>query len=283
MSILITGATGAIGRLIIDSLLGDNKRGPDRHHDVRALTRDASAARLPDAVAVFEGSLATAPTAAFDGVDSIFLFPADEGVDPFVEASIAAGVRRFVVLSSLAVSGRNARDADSATGIHHLAVEQAVTSRTDEYTILRPGNFANNLLYWAFPIRSGYPVRIPYPTSSQVLIHEADVAFAAARALADPQRGGRILELTGPTSLTKVEQLQAISDAVGRQVPYVEVTADEFRSDMAQFMPSGIIDMLLRYWSETVAEPEVPLASALGRTAASLARWAQDHRADFVE
>jgi uncharacterized protein YbjT (DUF2867 family) len=275
MTTLITGATGHVGRLIVTELL-------ERGEDVRALSRDASSAGLPDAVTVVEGSLATAPAAAFAGVHSIFLFPADEGVDEFVEAAVSAGVSRFVVLSSLAVSGRNARDADSATAIHHRAVEEAVTSRTAEYTILRPGNFANNLLFWAFPIRSGYPVRIPYPTSSQVLIHEADVAFAAARALAEPVAGDRILELTGPASLTKIEQLAAISDVVGRELPHVEVSAHEFRADMNQYMPADIIDMLLRYWSETVDEPEEPLASPTGNPGLPLARWAEDHRADFV-
>jgi uncharacterized protein YbjT (DUF2867 family) len=276
MTILITGATGTIGRLVIPELL-------ERGHDVRALSRDAAraVAGLPDAVAVVEGSLATVPTSAFDGVDAVFLFPASEGVDEFVESAVAAGVSRFVVLSSLAVSGRNARDGGSATGIHHRAVERAVTSRVTDYTIVRPGNFANNLLFWSFSIRSGFPVRMPYPTSSQVLIHEADVAATVVRAMVEPEAVGHILELTGPASLTKIEQLAAISDATGREIPFVEISADEFRADMAQFMPGDIVEMLLRYWSETVDEPEVAMPSVLGRPATSLATWAVDHRGDF--
>jgi uncharacterized protein YbjT (DUF2867 family) len=289
MTTLITGATGTIGRLIVAGML-------ERDIEVRALSRNATAARagLPDAVTVVEGSLASASESAsasnslsaslFEGVESVFLFPASEGVDDFVEAAVGAGVSRFVVLSSLAVSGRNARDGGSATGIHHRDVEQAVTSRVADHTILRPGNFANNLLFWSHSIRSGYPVRMPYANSSQVLIHEADVALAAVRALAEPQAGGRVVELTGPASLTKIEQLAAISDAIGRAVPHVEISADEFRADMARYMPGDIVEMLLRYWSETVDEPEVALPSALGlgRPATPLATWARDHRADFT-
>ncbi|THG31678.1 SDR family oxidoreductase [Naasia lichenicola] len=282
MTTLITGATGNVGRLLVADLVA-------RGVDLRALSRDPTKAALPDGVEVAEGDLSSAGGAVFDGVDTAFVFPADEGVDGFVERALDAGVQRFVVLSSLAVSERNARDGGSATAAHHRAVEHAVTSRTDAHIILRPGNFATNLLFWAFPIRSGYPVRIPYPTSSQVLIHEADVAAAAAEALSSPDSFGPIVELTGPASLTKIEQLGAISAAISREIPHIEIGPDEFRADMAQYMPSGIVEMLLRYWSETVDEPEVPLHSQLPEALASrigggtpLARWAQDHRSDFT-
>lgn len=273
MTILISGATGTVGRLLVADLLA-------RGESVRALTRDPQSAALPETVDIVEGSLATAPPEAFADVEAVFVFPASDGAATFVERAVDAGVARFTVLSSLAVSGRNERDAGSATAIHHRAVEDAVTSRTDEWTILRPGNFASNLLFWAHPITSGYPVRIPYPQSSQVLIHELDVARAAAISLTQPGQSGRIHELTGPESLTKVEQLQTIGRALGRDLPFVEVSPEDFRSDMAQYMPTDIVDMLLRYWSETVDAPETPLASPFG-PATPLADWATQHRGDF--
>ena len=275
MTILITGATGNVGRHLVTDLL-------DRGASLRALSRLGAAAGLPDSVPVVEGDLASAPDTTFAGVDAIFLFPAATGVDAFVERAVSAGVTRFVVMSSLAVSERNARDAESATHNHHRAVEQAVTSRTTDVTILRPGNFATNLLFWAFPIRSGYPVRIPYPTSSQVLTHEADVARAAAITLTESGHAGRIYEMTGPESLTKLDQLAAISTAIGTELSALEITPEDFRVDMAQFMPADIVDMLLRYWSETVAEPELPLEPVLGIEPTSLHQWALDHRADFA-
>jgi len=273
MTTLVTGATGNVGRYLVAELL-------DRGATLRALSRRTDP-DLPDAVAVVTGDLASAPPSIFHDIDAIFLFPADSGVDGFVERAIAAGVSRIVVMSSLAVSERNARDAGSSTGVHHRSVEDAVTARTTDYTILRPGNFATNLLFWTFPITSGYPVRIPYPTSSQVLIHEADVARAAAIVLTEPGHEGRVYELSGPESLTKLEQLAAISGALGREVPSVAIASDEFRSDMAQYMPAGIVEMLLRYWAETVDEPEQPLAPVLGITPTPITQWALDHRSDF--
>lgn len=273
MTTLVTGATGHVGRRLVTELL-------DRGVDVRALSRQSEPA-LPPAVSVIEGSLDSLPDDAFDGVDSVFLFPAEGGAGGFVDRAVAAGVSRFVVFSSLAVSGRNARDAGSASAIHHAAVERVVTDRTDNWTILRPGNFASNLLFWAFPIRSGYPVRMPYPTSSQTVLHERDVALAAAITLTEPGHQGRVYELSGPESLTRIEHLAAISAAIGRDIPFVEVTPEEFRADVSQYMDEGIIEMLLKYWSETVDTPEVPLPPALGIIPASLDQWARDHRADF--
>lgn len=272
-TILITGATGRIGRLLVDDLL---RRGAT----VRALSRDPSTAALPASVAVSQGDLATAPDEALDGVDAVFVFPA-EGVYAFVEQAVSAGVERFVVLSSLAVSGRAARDGGSTSARHHRAVEDAVTSRTDGWTILRPGNFASNLLSWAHPIRAGFPVRVPFPTSAQVLVHEADVAAAAAVALSEDGHTGRVLELSGPKALTKVEQLAAIEAAIGRPVPWVEVGPDTFREDVRPYVTDDIAEMLLTYWSETVDEPESPVGPVLGLPQTPLAQWALDHRADF--
>lgn len=274
MTTLITGATGTIGRSIVDDLIA-------RGEAVRALSRDPDHADLPASVAVVGGSLAETPPEAFDDVESVFVFPAD-GVDVFVAQAVAAGISRFVVLSSLAVSERNARDGGSPTAAHHRAVERAVTSRAADHVILRPGNFAGNLLYWAFAIRSGGPVRMPYPDSSQVLIHEADVAAAAAAALAGPIDGPRILELTGPASLTKIAQLATISAAIGRDIPFEEIGPDEFRADMAAYMPADIVEMLLRYWSETRDVPETPLPAVSDVPRRTLAEWARDRKDAFM-
>jgi uncharacterized protein YbjT (DUF2867 family) len=275
MTILITGATGSIGRHVVADL---HARGAA----LRALSRTPEQAGLPEAVPVVAGDLASASGTVFDDVDAVYLFPALAGVEGFVDRAIAAGVQRFVVLSSLAVSGRNRRDSGSASAEHHRAVEEAVTGRTDQWTILRPGNLAGNLLSWSFPIRSGFPVRAPYPTSSQVLLHEADVAAAAVIALTEPGHDGRHYELTGPRSLTKLDQVAGIAAAIGRPVPLVEVTPDEFRADVAPYIPGGVVDMLLRYWSETVDEPEQPIAPPLGLTPRTFEQWAIDHRDAFL-
>jgi len=278
MSILVTGATGAVGRHLVATLV-------ERGADVRALTRTPGQAALPEAVDVVAGDLADASTLGpdvFEGVDRAFVFPA-RGVEAFVEAAVAAGVHRFTVLSSLAAAQEFPRDRGSASQLHHSAIEVAVTGRTDAWTLLRPGTFANNLLSWAWQIRSGAPIRAPFLASAQAPIHEHDVAEAAAETLLGDDHLGDTIPMTGPEALTRAEQVATIGRALGRDIPLVEITPEEFRAETAQFIPESVMTMLLDYWSDTLTTPDRPrpVTPVTGRPGRTLAEWAMDHRADF--
>ncbi len=278
MTILVTGATGAVGHHLVSTLL-------ERGAGVRALTRKPDDAALPDGVDVVAGDLTDASTLGphvFAGVDRAFVFPA-QGVETFVEAAVAAGIHRFTVLSSLAAALEFPRDQGSASQLHHSAVEAAVTERTDAWTILRPGTFANNLLSWAWQIRSDAPIRAPFLASAQAPIHEYDVAEAAAEALLTDDRLGEVIAMTGPEALTRAEQVAVIAGALDREIPVVEITPDEFRAEAAQFIPEPVVQMLLDYWSDTLTTPDRPrpVTPITGRPGRTLAQWAADHRADF--
>lgn len=276
--VLVTGATGAVGRHLVDTLLA-------RGANVRALTRKPEGANLPAAVEVVAGDLTDASTLGahvFEGVDRVFVFPA-QGVEVLMDAAVAAGVQRFTVLSSLAAAMEFPRDHGSASQLHHSAVEAAVTTRTDGWTILRPGTFAGNLLEWRWQIRSGAPLRAPYVGSAQAPIHEFDVAEAAAATLLSDAHLGRIIPITGPQALTRAEQVATLATVLGREIPLIEITADEFRSEMARFIPESIMKMLLDYWSDTLVTPDRvrPVTAVTGTPGRTLTEWVTDHRADF--
>lgn len=278
MTILVTGATGAVGRHLVATLIA-------RGASVRALTRKPDDANLPEGVEVVAGDLADASTFGahlFEGVDRVFVFPA-RGVETFLDAAIAADIHRFTVLSSLAAAIEFPRDRGSASQVHHSAVEAAVTERTDAWTILRPGTFANNLLTWAWQIRSGAPIRAPYLASAQAPVHEYDIAEAAAQTLLTDDHIGATIPITGPQALTRAEQVAAIGAAIGREIPLVEITPEQFRAETAQFIPEPIMKMLLDYWSDTLTVPDQvrPVTSVTGRPGRTLTEWATDHRADF--
>lgn len=280
MTYLITGATGPIGRSLVAQLL-------DAGADVRVTTRNPDEARFPASVDVVGADFTAGEldASAFDGVRKVFLFPAIGGVDRFLAQSVAAGVEQFVLLSSLSAAGEHKRDIGSVSNVHHVAVEEAVAATGIPTTVLRPGDMATNLRYWAWTIKTSGSVYGPYPSSAQAPIHEADVAAVAAAALLDDAHVGKIYPMTGPQALTRVEQLAAIGAAIGRELAFVEITPDAFTQNMAQFMPAEVIKMLLDYWSDTVAEPDVVLGTVeqiTGRQARTLASWAEDHRADFL-
>lgn len=278
MTILVTGATGAVGRHLVATLIA-------RGASVRALTRKPDDANLPEGVEVVASDLADASTFGahlFEGVDRVFVFPA-RGVETFLDAAIAADIHRFTVLSSLAAAIEFPRDRGSASQVHHSAVEAAVTERTDAWTILRPGTFANNLLTWAWQIRSGAPIRAPYLASAQAPVHEYDIAEAAAQTLLTDDHIGATIPITGPQALTRAEQVAAIGATIGREISLVEITPEQFRAETAQFIPEPIMKMLLDYWSDTLTVPDQvrPVTSVTGRPGRTLTEWATDHRADF--
>jgi uncharacterized protein YbjT (DUF2867 family) len=277
-TVLVTGATGTIGRYVVDELLAGG-------HRVRALTRKPEAAALPDNVEVVAGDLTDGvPGTLFDGVDSVFVFPVAD-LYGFVKTAVAAGVGHLVLLSSLAAALEHERDRGSASQLHHSALEAAVCDSGATWTILRPGTFASNLLPWAQAIRYAGGVSGPFPTSAQAPIHEADIAAVAAVALTEGGHAGKYYAMTGPQALTRVEQLETIGRTIGRELRFTENTPEEFRAEMHSYgVGDDIVSMLLDYWSDTVETPDVvrpTVQDVTGRPARTLAQWAQDYAAAF--
>lgn len=278
MTILVTGATGAIGRLVVDRLVAQG-------HRVHTLSRKPAASA--QGVTAFAGDLTGSQfdPALWRDIEALFLFPAWGGpIDAFLAQAKAAGVEHAVVLSSLAAAQEFARDANSSTALHHLSIEAAVLRSGLKSTVLRPGSFANNLRQWAPTIRSQKAVFGPYPESAQALIHEADIADCAAAALTESRFRGRTYALTGPEALTQREQLNRIGAVLGQELTYHQITPDQFRASVAPFMPESVVHMLLDYWSDTERVPDAVrggVTELTGRPARPLAEWARDHVADF--
>lgn len=280
MTYLVTGATGPIGRSLVAHLLAAGAA-------VRVTTREPAKAGFAAPVEVVDGNFATGdlPAEALAGVQAAFVFPAIGGIEGFLASAVEAGVGRLVVLSSLAAAELHARDRGSVSSLHHRAIERAVAASGIPATILRPGDMANNLRFWAWPIKTSGIVYGPYPTSAQAPIHEADIAAVATTAMLDAAHAGQTYHLTGPEALSRAAMLATIGAAIGRELSFVEITPEAFAQQMGQYMPAPVIKMLLDYWSDTVAAPDVPLPTVeevTGRPARTLAVWAADHRADFT-
>src|SRR5215468_536802 len=98
MRILVTGATGNVGRIVVEDLVAAGVQ-------VRAMTRSPQQAQFPEAVETVAGDL-TDPAAlapVVSGVDSMYLFPVPRTAREVVSVARDAGVGRIVVLSSAAV------------------------------------------------------------------------------------------------------------------------------------------------------------------------------------
>lgn len=286
MTYLVTGATGNVGRNVVELL---STAGAE----VRAMTRNPVAARFPAGVDVVKGDLtdADASLAALTGVDRVYMFPiaylssGEFSFDnivvntEFPALAAKAGVRRIVLLSSNAVLYGGDE--------HHMAAEAAVEDSGLEYTFLRSGEFCMNKLFvWGEAIRSGEPVRSGYPNTVGVPVHEADVAAVAAAALLDDVHVGAKYEMTGPQALTDREQVAEIAAGIGRDIAFEVLTPEAAReAQLAAGMPPQIIDELMEHSARFEATPP-PVVNTVqevtGRPGRTLREWARDHTADFT-
>ncbi|MFV2172569.1 NAD(P)H-binding protein [Actinomadura sp. LOL_016] len=288
MTILVTGATGHVGRRVVQRLV-------HRGAKVRAVTRRPErATMLPESVEVVRGDLdepaSLAP--ALRGAERMYLFPVAATAEEVVGAAVAAGVRRIVTLSSGAVEGGFDTD-------FHLPVERAVEASGAEWTHVRPGEFMLNKLWlWGPSIRAGNVVRDPFPDAGWCPVHEDDIADVAVAALLEDGHAGTAPLLNGPEFLPHRQQVRLIAEALGREVRFERVTPAEareayrrqggFAAENADFLlgfedySGASADPADRAAIDLSASGPLPTAEDVtGRPARTFAQWARDHAADF--
>ncbi|PNG18682.1 NmrA family NAD(P)-binding protein [Streptomyces cahuitamycinicus] len=270
--ILVTGATGTVGRQVVAELL-------DRGHKVRALTREATRASFPAGVEVVEGDL-TEPDGlapALEGVTGLHLItfggaafsPLETG-PRLLELARSAGVRRVTVLH----------------GGGPTPLEDAV--RADDGvdgTVLMPVEFMANALEWADGIVAAGEVREPFVDRLSSMVHEGDIGAVAAVALTQEGHGGQEYVITGPEVLTVGDKVKTIAAAVGREITLVELTQQQALAQWrAAGLPEDVVGFLLEAYGNT---PEVgrtvsgAVEKVTGRPARSFAQWAAEHADAF--
>jgi uncharacterized protein YbjT (DUF2867 family) len=282
--ILITGATGTIGRQLVLEL--KTRRAP-----MRVLTRNPERARnfLGD-VECAVGDLSRPETVAkaLVGIESAFLLsPLDPSLPAwetgFARAAKKAGVRRLVKLSALGADPRS----PAAIARWHGEAEAEVARAGVPFTVLRPAAFYQNFLRSADSIRRG-TLAAPMGGAPIAMVDARDVGAAAAALLTAPSfEGAATLTLTGPAPLTYADAASALSRGLGRPVAYTDTAPDDARRGMlAAGMPAWLIDALLglaeqcRAGRADVRSDDVRRAT--GREPLALDRFARDHAAAFA-
>src|SRR5881398_835165 len=282
--VLITGATGRVGRVVIDLLI-------DAGVPVRALThRSKAAATLPANVEVVTGDL-TLPESldtALRGVGAVFLvWTAPPTTAPAVVERLATYAQRVVFLSSPHQTPHPFFQQPNPMAVLHADIQRLIASAGLESTIIRPGMFASNALsWWAPAIRADGVVRWPYGLAETAPVDDRDVAAVAARALFQDGHAGGDYVLTGPESLSQAEQVRIIGDVIGRRVQFEELSPEEFRRETSGSWPASVVDMLLAAWGATIGRPAFITSTVfdiLGSAPRSFRQWVADHATAFME
>ncbi len=277
--ILVTGATGRIGGEVVGRLLAAGVQ-------VRALTRDPAAARLPAGVEVTAGDL-TVPGSLDPGledVDAVFLvWPTPGATASDVVSRIAARARHIVLLSSPHRTPHPFFQQPNALRALHEQLDDLVTSSGVAWTILRPGMFASNALFWWAPqIRAGDVVHWPYGAAETAPVHERDVAEVAGRALLDDAHAGADYVLTGPESLSQAGQVHTLGEVIGRPLRFEELSPEE--APRALGWPPAVANMLLGAWAAALGQPAYvthTVEQVTGTPARTFRAWAAEHAAAF--
>ena len=262
MKILVTGATGSVGRLVVDELLALGAT------DVRALTVNPAKAALPAGVEAVRGFLGRPETlpAALAGVDRMYLAPLPETNAQTCRLAAEAGVRRIV-------------DMAGAKGDHWQVIEDGVEACGVPFVHLEPGEFMSNSEIWADQIKAGDVVRDGYGAAANAPIALPDIAAVAARCLLEDGHDGNSYELTGPESLTRRDRVLRIGHALGRDLTYVDLPHDEFVQQLSLVMGEYAAWYAdgMRQLAQHPQAAVPTVAQLTGRPATTFAQWARGY------
>ncbi|CAN5562880.1 SDR family oxidoreductase [soil metagenome] len=275
----MTGATGNVGREVVRALLarGISVRTGDR-------SPESSAARFGPGVTGarldFLDPATFAPAAT--GCHAVFLLrpPAISNVKatliPFLGEARRVGVAHVVFLS-VAGAGTNPI-------VPHHTVETYLTRQDDNWTILRPGFFAQNLGdAYRRDIAEDDRLYVPAGSGSVAFVDVADVAEVAALAFASPSQHRRhAYELTGPEAVPFVHVATLLAQALGRPIRYFPASVIGYalhlhRRDLAaaQILVQTVLHVAMRWGQADKLDPT--LSRLLGRPGRTIADYIADH------
>jgi uncharacterized protein YbjT (DUF2867 family) len=265
---LVVGGTGKTGARVVDRLVS-------RGLPIRSVA--------PSSEPPFDWTDETTWAPALRGIGSAYVtyFPdlaapgAPAAIRSFTDLALASGVRRLVLLA-----GRGEAEAEEC--------EQIVRDSGADWTIVRSTWFCQNFSesYLLEPIRRGH-VLLPAGDVGEPFVDAGDIADVAVAALTDDRHVGQTYELTGPRLLTFAEAVAEIADAVGREIRYTQVSAEEFAAALReQNVPDAFVDLLLYLFTTVLDGRNARLTDgvrrALGREPRDFADYARESAATGV-
>ncbi len=279
--IVVTGASGQLGRLVITSLLARKVPAAQIVAAVRNPARAADLAALGVQVRTADYTQPATLDAAFNGAEQVLLVSSSEVGQRFpqhknvIDAAKRVGVKLLAYTSLL-------RADRSPLGLRdeHFATEQYLLEVGLPHVVLRNGWYTENYLA-SIPPAVQHGAYIGSAGEGRIAsAARADYADAAAVVLTTPDQAGKVYELAGDESYTLAEFAAELSRQTGKQIPYINMAEAEFKGALlGAGLPEPIAALLAD--SDTGAskgglfDDSHTLSRLIGRPTASLAALMQ--------
>lgn len=283
--VLVTGATGTVGREVVTRLAveGVEVRAAARHPQMLALPEE-----LVETMAMDLRNPADLDRALEDVEQIFYLSPLDETMVEHaaltVERAQAQGVRRLVRLSALGVESRRKITLAKV----HGEVERLIRGSGMEWTFLRPNAFMQNFItYWGDSIRKENAFFIPQGQGRVSIIDARDIADVAVVAITEASHAGKVYELTGPEALSNYDIARTLSAVLGREISYRDIPAEDARSalitqGMSEWMVNVILELFEMSAADEAAEVTDTVEQLTGKPPIRFESFVRDFRHAFT-
>jgi uncharacterized protein YbjT (DUF2867 family) len=285
-AILITGATGNIGTEVSKQL---SAKGVTFKAMVRSADQADSLKSLPHCEIVtgnFDDLYSIEK--ALEGIDRAFLLTSssektEKQQSDFIDIAKKTGVKHIVKQSQWA--------ADEQSPVrflrYHAVVEQKIRESGLAYTFLRPNLFMQGLIGFKKSIAEQGKFFAAVGESKISAVDIRDIAAVAVEALTEDGHTGKIYNLTGPAAITHTEMAKYLSNALGRDITFLDVPPEVMLQALLdakfpQWMAEGLIEDYAHYAREEAAVVTSDIKDVTGKNPHNFADFAHDYRNAFL-
>jgi NAD(P)H dehydrogenase (quinone) len=288
MSIVVTGATGSLGRLVIDELLAKVPA-----EQIAAVVRDKD--KAADLVSrgvelrIADYSEPETLAGAFYAGDRVLLISGSEVGRRVAQHSAVIGAAKAAGVAQLAYTGvLGGPGADFQLAAEHKATEQAILDSGLPYTFLRNGWYTENYTEQLAPVLEYNAVVTSAGDGRVASASRADYAAAAAAVLTGEGHLKKAYELSGDVAWSFTEYAAELSRQTGRTIAHNNVPAEthlgiltgaglpqpfaEILVDVDAAVGRGLLAGTSGDLARLAGRPTTPLADSVAAALATLAR-----------
>ena len=274
--ILITGATGKTGSATAKSL---GEKGERFRALIRNEEKKEGLVSLGGEVVIGSIENTEVVNQSMQGVKTVLvLLPNSESQlaleKQLVDSAKQAGVERIVKMSSIEATP----DATSPIPKLHLESEEYIKQSGLAWTMIKPNFYMQNLLASAGTIKEQGKIFLPMGEGKTGMIDTTDVGKVLAKVLSEDGHESMNHEITGPEILSFYEVAEIFSQALGKQVDYVDVPMDAYKETLGQFLTNqwhldAVIDLFNGIAEGGIEDKTDTFNELMGETPKSLSQF----------